>query len=188
MFTTAKCGEAGLSGEGRKGDGKRASGPALLTLVMGMLATVGSPVAGRAQAGGGSRPSQSGAAHQVPADSEEVRLLRELNASGRVVVPELRFAPSGDTLLAAAAPAVRRVGRVLLAVPGSILIEAHTASTHDVTADQARSDRRAAAVKARLVAVGVPASCLFTVGVGGTKAKSTTRGADPERIELSRLK
>jgi outer membrane protein OmpA-like peptidoglycan-associated protein len=63
-----------------------------------------------------------------------------------------------------------------------ILIEGHTESSGDAAADQAISERRAAEVKAQLVARGVPANALDTKGFGSSRPFTK----DPAQEKLNR--
>ena len=112
-------------------------------------------------------------------------------ANGRAVVPGIRFPAASDQLEPSSDGPIARLAKALLATTGSFLVEAHTTPGSDATADQALTDRRAGVVKARLVAAGVPAARLFSMGLGSTRpsAQATTKGAAPraDRIEVSRI-
>jgi outer membrane protein OmpA-like peptidoglycan-associated protein len=112
-------------------------------------------------------------------------------AKGRAVVAGIRFAAGSDQIEPSSASTITRLAKAILGTSGTFLIESHTAATSDATAEQALTDRRASAVKARLVAEGVPAARLFSMGFGATKppaqqaAKTSAPRAD--RIEVSRM-
>ena len=112
-------------------------------------------------------------------------------AKGRAVIAGIRFAAGSDVIAPSSAATITRLAKAILATPGSFLVESHIAAGNDATADQALTDRRAAAVKARLVAEGVPAGRLFSMGFGGTKPPAPTDGkssaARADRIEISRM-
>ncbi|MDQ6887532.1 MAG: OmpA family protein [Gemmatimonadota bacterium] len=123
-------------------------------------------------------------------DAVESHMATVLKVSGRLRVPQLRFAPRSDTLLSSAEPTVRRLAHVLVSVPGTYLIEAHVVPTRDATADQALTDQRASAVKSRLIHHGVPPKRLLAMGFGGTKPLSQAVDDDPspsERIEITKI-
>lgn len=118
------------------------------------------------------------------------RLTRELRVNGRAVLPEIRFDGARDTLVAASDSAIRELAHVLLTLPGDFLIEAHTTSSGTAGVDLLRSDRRAAAVKSRLVHYGFPSARLVTMGYGATKRPQPLpngRPAPEDRIEVSRV-
>ena len=112
-------------------------------------------------------------------------------AKGRAVVAGIRFAPGSDEIMSSSTSMTTRLAKAILATPGTFLVESHTAATNDATADQALTDRRATAVKTRLIAEGVPAARLFAMGFGATKppapATANTPAARPDRIEISRM-
>jgi outer membrane protein OmpA-like peptidoglycan-associated protein len=115
------------------------------------------------------------------------RLAAEV-AAGRAVVRDLRFAADSDELSPASVALVRRLAKAINATTGIFLIEGHVAGSGDGARDQALSERRAAAVKARLVLEGVPPARLMAVGYGSTRpvAGGATAGASA-RIELARV-
>ena len=122
--------------------------------------------------------------------STSARLTRELRMNGRAVVPEVRFDGARDTLVAASNSAIRELAHVLLTLPGDFLIEAHTTSSGNAGVDLLRSDRRAAAVKSRLVHYGFPSARLVTMGYGATKRPQPLPNGRPvpeDRIEVSRI-
>jgi len=112
-------------------------------------------------------------------------------AKGRAVVAGIRFAAGSDEIAPSSAAAITRLAKAILATTGTFLVESHTAATNDPTADQAMTDRRATAVKARLIAEGVPAARLFSMGFGATKPPAPpaakTSAARADRIEVSRM-
>ena len=122
--------------------------------------------------------------------STSARLTRDLRMNRRAVVPEVRFDGAHDTLVASSDYAIRELARVLVTLPGDFLIEAHTASSGNPGVDLLRSDRRAAAVKSRLVHYGFPSARLVTMGYGATKRPQSLpngRPAPEDRIEVSRI-
>jgi outer membrane protein OmpA-like peptidoglycan-associated protein len=106
-------------------------------------------------------------------------------ATGHLALREPAFAPGSAELPAAALDRVRTIARALLAGTGTYLVEGHAFDGADAAANQALSERRAAAMKAALVAAGVPAGRLFATGYGATRPPSD--GGAPSRIELTRM-
>lgn len=107
-------------------------------------------------------------------------------ADGRAVLDGVRFAEGAATPRPDADAYLRRVAARLVSAGATFLIEGHTASSGDAAADQALSEARAGAVKARLVALGVPAARLFALGYGASRPDDAT-GAAPDRVELVRM-
>jgi outer membrane protein OmpA-like peptidoglycan-associated protein len=106
-------------------------------------------------------------------------------ASGRAAFPEIRFEEGTDVLAQSAEPHVARLARLLATQPGIFVLEGHVDATGDDAVDGALSERRAAALKARLVAAGVPAEQLFAMGLGATRpVPGAVRSA---RMEIARV-
>ena len=124
----------------------------------------------RALSGGGSDPSRDYAA----------RL-----AQGRLVLDSLRFAAGSDQLDASADPIVARLAAALATTAGTMLIEGHVDATTPAAEAQTLSQKRASAMKARLVAAGVAADRLLAVGYGTTRP-NTSNPQSNARIELVR--
>lgn len=119
-------------------------------------------------------------------------LYDSLAKSGRVTVNGVQF----DTGKATLQPASERVlaeVRALMEQHASmrLRIEGHTDNVGQPPANQALSEARAAAVKAWLVAAGIPASRMETTGFGDTRpvaANAEEAGrAQNRRVELVRL-
>jgi outer membrane protein OmpA-like peptidoglycan-associated protein len=123
----------------------------------------------------------TGMVKRRPGDADP--LAADLADDGRIVLAALRFtaddqlAPGSEALLA-------QLAQLLGAQSGAFLVEGHVAAGAAADADRLRSERRAAAVKARLVAAGVPAARLFVMGAGATPAVGA---APPDRIEIARM-
>jgi outer membrane protein OmpA-like peptidoglycan-associated protein len=110
--------------------------------------------------------------------------------AGRVTIRDIEFGgveasdlkPTSDVVL-------QKLASALTNATGSFLIESHTNLVGDSDIEQALSDRRSAAVKARLVSLGVPEERLSAKGFGATRpADGNTKGATTNaRIEVSRL-
>ncbi|MCL4695839.1 MAG: OmpA family protein [Burkholderiaceae bacterium] len=88
----------------------------------------------------------------------------------------LEFASGGSAIDARSAPLLDRLAAAAGACPGRVLIEGHTDNVGDAGANQRLSEARATAVRDALVARGLPAERLVTVGHGDTRplADNTT--------------
>ncbi|HEX2780159.1 MAG TPA: OmpA family protein [Gemmatimonadaceae bacterium] len=129
--------------------------------------------AGKALTGGG------GSSDHIAADL----------ASGRAVIKSIQFAADSDEPTPASDGVLKSLAKALMATQGPYLIEGHVDPGSDPGAAQGVSQRRAAAVKARLVALGVPEGRLFAMGFGATRpatgnASATTGNA---RIEVAKM-
>ena len=113
------------------------------------------------------------------------KIATDLSDDGRAIVRELRWAGDGAELAPDANAVVKRIAKALKATDKIYLVEVHTDAGTDAAASQALSDQRAAALKAKLVAEGVPAGRLFAMGFGGTRAP--TDGGAAARIELAKM-
>lgn len=105
--------------------------------------------------------------------------------AGRAVFEDIRFAQGTDQLDPASADALKHLAAAIVATPGTFLIEAHTDVLAPPGDAQALSQRRAAAVKSRLAAGGVPADRLLAVGYGATRPNAANPQANA-RIEVVR--
>jgi len=119
-------------------------------------------------------------------DSEDDKLAADLS-DGRAVLSELRFDGATEQLARSAEPQIERLVRLLKAQPVSFVIEGHVDDTGNAAADQALSERRAAALKARLTAAGVLTERLFAMGLGATRPPADPQAARA-RIEIARMK
>ena len=123
-----------------------------------------------------------------PVDSSDVaRLAREL-AAGRVVVHGLRFEHGDERIAAASHRALLPLAQALRGASGAYLVEAHTSGRPDADAVSAR---RAAAVRARLVADGADPSRLYAAGFGASRPEregSAHPSRSTDRIEITRLR
>ena len=121
----------------------------------------------------------------VVTGSDPARDVAAKLAGGRAVFDDIRFAPGGDQPEPGSARVLEHLAAAIVATPGMFLIEAHTDPASSPGDAQALSQRRAAAVKAKLAASGVPADRLIAVGYGATRPNA----ADPQahaRIEVVR--
>ena len=129
--------------------------------------------AGRALAGG---------------DDEREKLAAAI-ATGRAVLAGIDFEYRTQTLVPAADPHIARLASLLATQPGRFVLEGHVDGTGDDTFDRDLSQRRAAVLRERLVAAGLPAERLFAMGLGATRPAATAGGATDRhaRIEIARL-
>ena len=110
-------------------------------------------------------------------------------ATGRAVVAGIKFTTGGTDPTSGSEGALRSLAKALMATQGPYLIEGHVDASGDPAADQTLSQARATAVKAKLVAAGVPEGRLFAMGFGSTRPatgnSSTTSGN--ARIEVAKM-
>ena len=128
----------------------------------------------------------SSAAGALNATNDDETLATELE-TGRAVLGEVRFVGTTDQLEDASDPQLERLARLLKEQSAAYLIEGHVDDGGNAAANQALSEKRSAAVKARLVAAGVPADRLFAMGLGATRPP-TDPNASQARIEVARMK
>lgn len=128
----------------------------------------------------------SSAAGTLSGTGDDGKLAAELE-TGRVVLTEVRFVGATDQLDDASEPYLQRLAKLLEQQPATFLIEGHVGDVGSAAANQALSEKRSAAVKARLVAAGVPAERLFAMGLGAMRPPTDPK-ASHARIEIARMK
>ena len=111
----------------------------------------------------------------------ESALQKEI-AAGHVVLSDIRFADDG-TVAPASLGVVRSLAKLMKASTDTWVVEGHVAAGAD---DQMRSDGRAKAIKAALVAEGVDASRVWARGFGSTRPPAGPN-VPADRIEIVRM-
>jgi outer membrane protein OmpA-like peptidoglycan-associated protein len=106
-------------------------------------------------------------------------------AQGRLVLDSLRFVAGSDQPDASADVIFARLVTALGTTTGTLLIEGHVDASTSAADAQSLSQKRASAVKARLVAAGVLADRLLAVGYGTTRPNTENPQASA-RIEIVR--
>jgi len=131
----------------------------------------------------------SAAGRALAGGDDESEKLAATMATGRAVLRGIDFEHRTHTFVPAADPHIARLATLLATQPGSFVLEGHVDATGDNAADRELSQRRAAAVKERLVAAGVPAERLFAMGLGASRPAAGAAGASVPnaRIEIARL-
>lgn len=115
----------------------------------------------------------------VNPQSREARRTRAALEEGRLVLEKVSFDAGSAALAAGSEAQLAQLAAALSEVSGTFLVEAHVAPNANSRSAKALSDKRAAVVKTWLVAAGIPAQRLFTIGVGSERP--------PERIEIARM-
>lgn len=115
-----------------------------------------------------------------------------LAADGRVATQGILFDTGSDVIKPHSTPTLEEIATMLREHADlKLLIEGHTDNVGDAAANQALSEKRAAAVKAYLVSKGIDAARLQSSGLGATKPKTgndTAEGRQTNRrVELVRL-
>ncbi|HEX6315396.1 MAG TPA: OmpA family protein, partial [Gemmatimonadaceae bacterium] len=115
-----------------------------------------------------------------------------LVADGRVATQGILFDTGSDVIKPHSTPTLEEIVSMLKEHSDlKLLIEGHTDNVGDAAANQALSEKRAAAVKAYLVEKGIDAARLESKGLGATKPKvgnDTPEGRQTNRrVELVKL-
>lgn len=126
------------------------------------------------------------ATHSAPISFEA------LSATGRVATHGIRFDTGSDRIRPESAPVLASIVALLREHPELRLrVEGHTDDVGDDDANRALSERRAAAVRAHLVAQGIDAVRLESAGLGESSPVSPNMTAEGRqrnrRVELVRL-
>ncbi|MFN6976642.1 MAG: OmpA family protein [Gemmobacter sp.] len=112
-------------------------------------------------------------------------------AAGPLALDGLAFPPNGATLAPGPTPLLDRIGALLAANPDlRVTVIGHTDASGDAAANRALSERRAAAVRDRLVAVpGVDPAQVAAMGAGQDRPRAsnaTPEGrAENRRVEVT---
>lgn len=119
-------------------------------------------------------------------------LYEALSEDGRVATQGILFDTNSDRIRPESTPTLKEIVAMLEEHPElRLTIEGHTDNVGAVAANQALSDKRAAAVKAYLVAAGVDATRLQSKGMGPAKpaAPNTTAEGRQQnrRVELVKM-
>ncbi len=120
------------------------------------------------------------------------KLYDELAASGRVATQGIYFDTGSDQIRAESSPTLKEIAQMLTEHPElTLTIEGHTDNVGNAAANQALSEKRAAAVKAALVSIyKVESARLASVGLGASKpatGNDTPEGRQANRrVELVR--
>ncbi|CAA9363554.1 MAG: hypothetical protein AVDCRST_MAG68-4654 [uncultured Gemmatimonadetes bacterium] len=120
------------------------------------------------------------------------RLYDALSREGRVATQGILFDTGSDRIRPESTPTLREITAMLREYAGlRIAVEGHTDDAGQAAANQALSERRAAAVRAFLVAQGIDAARVQSRGLGASRPAAPN--ATPEgrrqnrRVELVRL-
>ena len=105
-------------------------------------------------------------------------------AAGRLVLTDLKFAPGTAVFSADGAKTLDKVAKAILSTDVTYLVESHATDGADAAANQSLSEARGAAVKARLVAAGVPTTRLFVMSYGATRPAAS---GSSNRIEIAKM-
>jgi len=118
-------------------------------------------------------------------DANHEKLVADL-AAGRAVLAEIRFEGASDQLTRDSDPHVEHLAKLLRTQTGRFVIEGHVDDTGNAAGDHTLSEKRAAALKSRLVAAGVPPERLFAMGLGAARPPVDPRSSRA-RIEVARV-
>ena len=105
-------------------------------------------------------------------------------AAGRLVLTDLKFAPGDTAISADGGKTLDKVAKAILSTNVTYLVESHATDGADAATNQSLSEKRGAAIKARLVAAGVPTTRLFVMSYGATRPASS---GSSNRIEVAKM-
>jgi len=105
-------------------------------------------------------------------------------AAGRLVLADLKFAPGSAEVSTDGGKTLDKVAKAILSTNVTYLVESHATDGADAAANQSLSESRGAAVKARLVAAGVPTTRLFVMSYGATRPAAS---GSSNRIEIAKM-
>ena len=105
-------------------------------------------------------------------------------AAGRLVLTDLKFAPGDTAISADGGKTLDKVAKAILSTNVTYLVESHATDGADAATNQSLSEKRGAAIKARLVAAGVPTTRLFVMSYGATRPAAS---GSSSRIEIAKM-
>lgn len=104
--------------------------------------------------------------------------------AGRLVLADLKFAPGSAEVSTDGGKTLDKVAKAILSTEVTYLVESHATDGADAAANQSLSEKRGSAVKARLVAAGVPGTRLFVMSYGDTRPAAS---GTSNRIEIAKM-
>ena len=105
-------------------------------------------------------------------------------AAGRLVLADLKFAPGSADVSTDGGKTLDKVAKAILSTDVTYLLESHATDGADAATNQSLSEKRGAAIKARLVAAGVPTTRLFVMSYGAMRPASS---GSSNRIEIAKM-
>jgi outer membrane protein OmpA-like peptidoglycan-associated protein len=105
-------------------------------------------------------------------------------AAGRLILADLKFAPGSADVSTDGGKTLDKVAKAILSTDVTYLLESHATDGADAAANQSLSEKRGAAVKARLVVAGVPTTRLFVMSYGATRPAAS---GTSNRIEIAKM-
>ena len=135
------------------------------------------PVTAAASAAAGATPAAVPLAAPVPAVTSASARRCERTLSGLLRREQIDFRFGSAAIARRSAPLLERLARQVRDCPGSIRIEGFTDNVGPAAANEALSAARAAAVRDALIARGVPAQRLESLGLGSAQPIASNRTA-----------
>ncbi|GAC1456113.1 MAG: hypothetical protein PVSMB1_05720 [Gemmatimonadaceae bacterium] len=118
------------------------------------------------------------------------QFVADLNA-GHVVLRDLEFDPGTAALKSSSDAVLDKLAKAMVTAHGAYLVEGHVEAATNGDGGQALSEQRAAAVKSRLVELGVSGEQLFAMGYGSARPLPAEPGdAKPvknARVEIRKM-